>query len=51
MCWGPGGHIGPLVEENGSFGKKRAGEWAKSRKDKTERVAGLGRRTRGDILI
>ena len=33
-----------LVSENGALRRKRSGEWAKSRKDKTERATGLGRR-------
>ena len=34
----------------GHLGGKRSGEWTKSRKDKTEKAAGLGRKNkRGDV--
>ena len=37
--------------ENGALGKKKSGEWGKSRKDKTERATGLGRRTKEEVDI
>ena len=44
-------HKRAYLSENGGLDKKRSGEWAKSnkKKDKTEREAGLGRRTREEL--